>query len=208
MPAATVKPGGGSARPALGQPRAAAGCGARRGRSCPARAKPRRPVARGSPAAGRATPASARASSGASAAASASARRLDLLDQQRIERPRQVRRHAAAPRPRVSPSPAPVRASASSRVSGSTAGGTGSSSIGRVERAADPLLELGVADRDQPRQHQPAAAGADERLGDACAPRGCWAAGSARGPAPADRGRSARSAPRPASRRTSDAPGS
>ena len=38
--------------------------------------------------------------------------------------------------------------------------------VDRVERAADPLVELGIADRDQPRQQQAAAAGANEGLGD------------------------------------------
>ena len=75
-----------------------------------------------------------------------------------------MRNASAAPSPFAAHEarPAPSR-----RASGSTAGGGGSSDIGQVECAADALLKLGIADRDQPGKHQPAAAGADEGIGDA-----------------------------------------
>ena len=77
-----------------------------------------------------------------------------------------VRARSAASR-RLSPLPSPrtIAASRSSRSVGSIAGGT---ALARraVERAADPLVQLGIADRDQPRQQQPAAARPHERIGD------------------------------------------
>ncbi len=42
--------------------------------------------------------------------------------------------------------------------------------VERLEHAADPLVELGIADRDQPRQQQPAVRAAHERVLDR--PRG------------------------------------
>ena len=92
-------------------------------------------------------------------------RRRDFLDQQRIERPRQVggkahRLGRAGPVARDQPG---ERQQTRQRIDRRR---DWIGCVGRVERAADPVLELGVADRHQARQHQPRAAGADEGFGD------------------------------------------
>ena len=86
--------------------------------------------------------------------------------------PRSARRRAFArdpPRgaaPSADPSPPRIEASRQdSRSVGSIAGGTGSPSSAS-SAPADPLVELRVADRDQPGQQQSAAARAHERIGD------------------------------------------
>ena len=93
-----------------------------------------------------------------------SARGIDFLDRQRVERAREVGGEAhrfggavvgAAQDPRE----------AQLAVERVDRGRQGLGEVERVERAADAVVELGVADRDQPRQDQPAAAGADEGLG-------------------------------------------
>ena len=76
-----------------------------------------------------------------------------------------ARRPAASPRPRSRPPARSSRASSNCRSSGSIAGGISSAEFERIERAADPLANIRVADRDQPRQDQPAIARPDERLG-------------------------------------------
>ena len=86
--------------------------------------------------------------------------------------PRSAARRASArdrrPAAALSAVPSPSRrsppASASARADRSPAGSP--PLVDPVERAADPLVELGIADRDQPRQQQPAAARPDERFGD------------------------------------------
>ena len=80
-----------------------------------------------------------------------------------------ARRASAQDRPpaagsRPLPSPRTIAARRSSRSVGSIAGGT-ARLVDPVERAADPLVELGIADRDQARQQQAAAACPNERFG-------------------------------------------
>ena len=57
-------------------------------------------------------------------------------------------------------------ARANSRSSGSIGARDRRTILDRVEHSADALVELGVADRHQPRQQQAAPAGANESLGD------------------------------------------
>ena len=165
IPAAMVKPVGGrvAQRSAMARSRRLRRVGevdlAERGEL----ARPAVDDRRGS---GRATSASARASSGAIGAASRELRRVDFLDRQRVERPREVggeahrfggafagaaqdlRRGAAGGRAGRSPA-----GSGSARSSGSSAPPMRSSSSG------SPI-------GDQARQDQPAAAGADEGFGE------------------------------------------
>ncbi len=91
--------------------------------------------------------------------------RIDLLDQQRIERPREVGGQPQAS-PRV-PSPGTIDARRSSRSVGIDRRRDRLTLVDPIERAADALIELGIADRDQPRQQQAAAARSNERLGHA-----------------------------------------
>ena len=88
---------------------------------------------------------------------------VNLLDPERVEGPRQVRRQTQ----RLGRVPRRSREKAGER----------KRSLGRVdrlwrlvvarrlERAADPLAEIGIADRNQPGQEEPAAAQPHERLG-------------------------------------------
>ena len=110
---------------------------------------------------------SVRASSPASRTASAAVDRLArpralLADQPREDHPPRERRDRGRQRPSASP--------------------------GRAPRP--PPRPVGVADRHQPRQQQPAAARAHERVGHRAHARDCWGAGPARAPAAADRRRS------------------
>ena len=93
-------------------------------------------------------------------------RRRNFLDRQRVERAGKVggeahrfgRAFPAAPDDRGE------RELAGERVD---RGGDKLVTVGGIERAADAVVEVGITDRDQARQDEPAAAGADERLGDA-----------------------------------------
>ena len=89
-----------------------------------------------------------------------------MLHSQAVERTtsvlRQRNRRGGAPAVTLAANPQEC----SKRCSGSTAGGTCLAVIERLQRSADALVQAPDRRSDQPRQQQPAAARADERVGD------------------------------------------
>ena len=82
-----------------------------------------------------------------------------FLDRQRVERSREVGGKAHRFR---RPLPAPPHDRRQCQLPGERVDRArdGIGTIGRIERAADAVVEIGIADRNQPRQHEPIAADA------------------------------------------------
>ena len=90
-------------------------------------------------------------------------RRIDPLDEQAVEGPGEVARKAQALRRSLPPHERRQGQQSLGRIDRRR---NRLAVVDAVERSADPLVELGVADRDQARQQQAAAAGPDEGFGD------------------------------------------
>jgi len=90
-------------------------------------------------------------------------RRRNLLDLERVERPGEIGREPK--RFRRALAAAPDETGQSEQALGGVYRGRQKLVIGSLEAPAHPFVELGVADRYQPRQQQSRPAFADERLG-------------------------------------------
>ena len=165
MPAATVKPDRRRFRPTLRKSRAEAGCAGRPGRCAQAR-RDRRGHSSMIARSRSSESCQCSASSAASTAASASFARIDLLDQQRSNVRARSARQPQRLRAALAPSPRTNSASISSRSQRFDRRRDRLAVVDRLQRAADPLIQLRIADRDQPRQQQPASAGPHERFRD------------------------------------------
>ena len=163
MPAATTKPAGGVVAPARAPRDRAAGCAARPDRCGRARASSsgqRVRIASSTPSDACQCAASIGSIAGSTTRLSRRGSTPSVM--QLVERAGEIRRPAAPPRAASTGSPAararlaaPAGRGSSAASSGSIAGGTASLVAERIEQPAEPLVELGIADR-----HHAAAAAA------------------------------------------------